>query len=261
MSTECLPLHAFSDNYIWVIRHGQDVIVVDPGDAGVVENFLLQEQCCLQGILLTHHHHDHVDGVPELMARHPAIPVYGPATITHVTHPVADGDTVHFKAPRLALRVLSVPGHTLDHLAYVTLAPGADAPWLFCGDTLFSCGCGRLFEGTPETMLASLDKLAALPGATRLYCTHEYTQANIRFALACDPENRALLQWRDEVESLRQKGQITLPTTLAHEHQVNPYLRVDDPSIQARLMSERRVDIPDRLAAFTVMRQWKDQFS
>jgi len=194
---EYVPVPAFEDNYIWVVSDGRHAVVVDPGEAAPVRAYLAKRGWRLSAILLTHHHQDHVGGVADLLNGQ-AVPVYGPAgeAIEHVTQRLKNGDRVNIAEPALEFSVLDVPGHTSGHIAYFQAADLAGTPHVFCGDTLFACGCGRLFEGTPAQMLASLDSLAALPGATQVHCAHEYTLSNIRFALACEPGNAQLQAWR-----------------------------------------------------------------
>ncbi|CAB3715865.1 hydroxyacylglutathione hydrolase [Trinickia soli] len=258
---EYVPVPAFADNYIWLVSDGRDAVAVDPGEAAPVGAYLAERGWRLSAILLTHHHADHVGGVADLIGDTP-IPVYGPAAeaIPVVTHALSGGDRVRLSAPHLDLEVLDVPGHTRGHIAYFEAGAGATPPHVFCGDTLFACGCGRLFEGTPAQMLASLDALAALPGETRVHCAHEYTLSNIRFALACDPDNERLQAWRDEASALRERSVPTLPTTIAHERAVNPFLRADDPAVRDTLAEQLHETVPDRLAAFTLMREWKNRF-
>ena len=283
---EIIPIPAFNDNYIWLLMAPQapatgtssvsvrDVIVVDPGQAQPVIDVLEARGLRLSAILLTHHHNDHVGGVAALLAHaNPAagaVPVYGPAgeDIAHVTTKLSGGDSVEVSSPSAHFTVIDVPGHTRGHIAFFASAPEqgeseqgqAQPPRVFCGDTLFATGCGRLFEGTPAQMLVSLDRLAVLPPTTHVYCAHEYTLSNIRFALACDADNADLHRWQADAEALRQQGKPTVPTTLAHELRVNPFLRPDEPAILARLTRELGHTPQTRLQAFTALREWKDRF-
>ena len=258
---EYVPVPAFEDNYIWLVSDGRHAVVVDPGEAAPVYAYLAKRGWQLNAILLTHHHADHVGGVADLL-KGQRVPVYGPAgeAIEHLTRRLKSGDRVSIAAPTLDFSVLDVPGHTSGHIAYFQAADSRGTPHVFCGDTLFACGCGRLFEGTAAQMLDSLDALAALPGATEVHCAHEYTLSNIRFALACDPQNHALQTWRDEATALRARNLPTLPTTIAHERGVNPFLRADDSAIQATLAEQLHESVPDRLTAFALMREWKNRF-
>jgi hydroxyacylglutathione hydrolase len=258
---EYVPVPAFTDNYIWLVSNGRDAVVVDPGEAAPVRAFLAQRRLRLSAILLTHHHADHVGGVADLCG-HSSIPVYGPAAeaIAEVTHPLSGGDRVRLESPAMDLAVLDVPGHTRGHIAYFQDGRAGAAHPVFCGDTLFACGCGRLFEGTPAQMLASLDALASLPGETQVHCAHEYTLANIRFALACEPGNAELRAWQEEAAARRAREEPTLPTTIAHERAVNPFLRAQRDEIRATLAEQFHQTVPDKLTSFTLMREWKNRF-
>ena len=261
------PIPAFQDNYIWAIHDGHCAAVVDPGEAAPVEAFLAREGLTLGAIVITHHHGDHQGGVAGLLAAHPTapdgapLPVIGPAgeRIGARTVAVREGDTVEVAHPSLQLKVLDVPGHTAGHVAYVADLPGA-GPSVFCGDTLFASGCGRLFEGSPAQMLSSLDKLAALPGATRVYCAHEYTRSNVRFARAVEPHNAELAAWEARVDALRAAGTPTVPTTIAQEREVNPFLRSRVPAVREAVAAHAGGVAGNDSAAFGALRGWKDNF-
>jgi hydroxyacylglutathione hydrolase len=255
-----IPLPALNDNYIWMLHNGQDALVVDPGDAQPVLEALQCEGVQLKGILVTHHHPDHTAGV-NLLRQTTGAAVFGPAreTIPEPLQRLHGGDTVHLLG--LKFQVLDVPGHTAGHIAYFCAAAvGTEAsPLLFCGDTLFSGGCGRLFEGTPAQMLASLNQLAALPDPTLVCCTHEYTLSNLKFALEVEPDNLQLAAYQRHCQTLRAQGQATLPSTIAQERQINPFLRSSQPTIMA---SARRFDATsvDQTGVFATLRQWKNQY-
>lgn len=252
-----LSLHAliaFKDNYVWALSNADGKsVVVDPGQAGPVL------QAASQGIipvaiLLTHHHPDHIGGVRELLSRFD-IPCYAPvdSRISEATHRVGDGDRVTIEDLGVGFDVLAVPGHTLSHVAY------HGAGYLFSGDTLFSLGCGRLFEGSPGQMLESLDRLAALPGETLMCCGHEYTQNNGYFAVAAEPENPQRDERLIEVAQARQRGVPTVPSSIASERACNPFLRIDQPTVRTTLRS-RGFSGEDRVQAFAELRSWKDAF-
>ncbi|CAN7307700.1 hydroxyacylglutathione hydrolase [Polaromonas sp. LjRoot131] len=252
-----IPIPAFDDNYLWLLHDGTRALVVDPGDAGPVLRALDEHALQLESILVTHHHADHTGGVDALREATGA-QVWGPAT-ERIPQPythLRGGDTA--EALGLGFEVIDVPGHTAGHIAYYT--PDVDGkPLLFCGDTLFSGGCGRLFEGTPAQMLASLDKLAALPGNTVVCCTHEYTLSNLRFAMAVEPGNAELAAYQARCVRLREQGRPTLPTSIAQELLVNPFLRTRQATI---MQAARHIDASarDETTVFAAIRQWKNQF-
>ena len=253
-----MPIHAvpaFKDNYLWVIENGGNAAVVDPGDAAPVQAFLEERGLTLTAILATHHHSDHVGGLAALKARW-RCPVWGPAgeAIAGLDHRLVEGDRVDVPGIGATFTILDVPGHTAGHIAYVN---DADA---FVGDTLFACGCGRLFEGTPAQMVASLAKLAALPGTTRAYCAHEYTMANIRFAEAVEPGNAKLAERKARDAAKRDRGEPTVPTTIAIERETNPFLRCDAPAVIASAEKHAGKPLADRVAVFATIREWKNSF-
>jgi hydroxyacylglutathione hydrolase len=256
-----IPIPAFTDNYIWLVREGRNAAVVDPGDAAPVLAYLDREQLALTAILNTHHHGDHVGGNAALLARF-AVPVFGPAreTIPGRTRALRERDAITVPGIGLVLAVLDVPGHTSGHIAYVARDAGDGLPVAFVGDTLFACGCGRLFEGTPDQMAHSLDKLAALPGETRAYCAHEYTLANLRFALAVEPGNVALQQRQRRDQAARDRGVPTVPSSIAEERATNPFLRAAEPAVFAAAEARAGRRLADAVEAFAVLREWKNKF-
>lgn len=250
-----IPIPAFEDNYIWLLRNGRYAAVVDPGDADPVLDYLAQESLTLTAILNTHHHGDHTGGNAGLLAAYP-VPVYGQrrSAIPTVSQTVAEGDSVTLPELGLHFAVLGFPGHTADHAGFYGHG------MLFCGDTLFSCGCGKLFEGTPAQMTASMQKILALPDDTLLYNAHEYTLENIAFAKRVEPDNAALLHWEQEALALRAKGLPTLPTSLFHEKQTNPFLRFTEPGVIAAATRHARRPLRDPVGVFAATRAWRDQF-
>jgi hydroxyacylglutathione hydrolase len=254
-----IPIPAFSDNYIWLIREGGNAAVVDPGDAAPVREYLVRENLTLTAILNTHHHGDHVAGNHALLAHSP-VPVLGPARepIPGRTRALGDGDAVVVPGIGLELSVLLVPGHTAGHIAYV--GENDRVPVAFVGDTLFAGGCGRLFEGTPAQMAASLARLAALPGETRVYCAHEYTLSNLRFALAVEPGNGLLQERVRREEAKRGSGLPTVPSTLADERATNPFLRAGEPAVVAAAEAHAGRRLADAIEVFATLREWKNRF-
>ena len=249
-------LPAFTDNYIWLLQEPQSrrCAVVDPGDAAPVLAWLKQNPgWTLSDILVTHHHHDHVGGV-EALKRVSGATVYGPAHETIPARDVALQDNQRISVLGWDFAVYAVPGHTLGHIAFYH--PGV----LFCGDTLFAAGCGRLFEGTPAQMHASLQRLAALPADTRVYCTHEYTQSNLRFAQAVVPDNADIAERVENVNRLRARGEITLPSNLALEKRTNPFLRTAETSVKQKADERNGRDNRSGDEVFASLRAWKDKF-
>lgn len=248
---------AFSDNYIWLLHNGRQAVLVDPGDAQPAMAELRQRNLHLLAILITHHHPDHVGGLPTLVSQY-EVPVYGPAAeaqkIGLLTHPLGDGERVRIDELGLDLQVLALPGHTLGHIAYYQ--PGM----LLVGDTLFKAGCGRLFEGTPEQMQASLARLRELPDDTAIYCTHEYTLANIGFAQRVEPNNPAIKEAGIAAEKMRAESLPTLPTSIGLERQINPFLRWDEPEVM-RCAHRLGAKGDHPAAVFAAIRAWKDRLS
>lgn len=250
------PIPALRDNYIWALHDGRRAAVVDPGDAAPVRAWLDANGIALAAVLCTHHHSDHTGGIRELAQVYNA-PVYGPQRedIAGVTHKVGEGDIVE-PGGLARLRVLDIPGHTRGHIAYL----GDD--FVFCGDTLFGCGCGRVFDGTAEQLHASLRRLADLPDAMQVFCAHEYTEANIRFALACEPGNTELQRRQASARALRADGRPTLPSAIALEKATNPFLRCGQPEIVRSVETHLGRALPpdDEAAVFIALREWKNAF-
>jgi hydroxyacylglutathione hydrolase len=255
MRTLITPVRILRDNYVWLLAGDASprVAVVDPGEAEPVLEHLSRNDQTVEAIVITHHHGDHVAGVGPLVERF-GCPVYGPPISGIVDHAVGDGNDVAIGDASGPLRVVSVPGHTLDHVAY--LGRG----FVLCGDTLFAGGCGRLFEGTPDMMLESLDRLAALPDDTRIVCAHEYTEANLRFAAAVEPENAAIAERQASVRALRSEGRPSVPSTLAVERVTNPFLRTREPAVMAAAARRSGHATAAGAETFAAIRAWKDRF-
>ena len=253
------PVRAFSDNYIWLLTNGHTAAVVDPGQSAPVLDTLKRHNLKLVSILLTHHHQDHVGGVSELVA-HSGAHVFGPASevLPVCDTPLQEGNTIEDTSLGLRLSVLDVPGHTAGHIAYAGTFEGA--PVLFCGDTLFAAGCGRLFEGTPAQMDTSMGKLAALPPNTRVYCAHEYTLSNMRWARAVEPDNQVLARWQEAAQKTRDQDEPTLPGTIAQELACNPFMRARQPTVAQAAAQWAQRTLASPVEVFAALREWKNNF-
>jgi hydroxyacylglutathione hydrolase len=254
-TVDIVPIRAFKDNYIWCLRRESIAVVVDPGDARPVLDYLWSEGLRLTAILTTHHHADHVGGNAGLLSKY-NVPVFGPAheNIPGITQSLREGDGIEVPGIGLRFQVLDVPGHTAGHIAY------HGNGLLFCGDTLFSCGCGRLFEGTAEQMYASLAKFAALPGDTLVYCAHEYTLANLRFARAAEPNNESIDMREAQARAALAGGNPSLPSTIQSELASNPFLRSANPAVVASASRHAGRILANPVDVFAALRKWKDAF-
>jgi hydroxyacylglutathione hydrolase len=252
---QVVALRAFADNYIWTLRDATHAVVVDPGDAQPVLDYLEREKLQLAAILNTHHHADHVGGNAALLARHPA-PVYGPRDerIAEVSVRLADGEGFTLPHFGIAMETLEIPGHTRSHVAFF------GGGMLFCGDTLFAAGCGRLFEGTPRQMYDSLTRLSRLPDDTLVYCGHEYTLSNLRFARAAEPDNTRLPELEARMQALRDRDQPTLPSTIGQEKATNPFLRVGEAGVIRSASARAQKQLSDPVSVLAAIRDWKNQF-
>jgi|TARA_B110000977_G_C11049779_1_gene481877 hydroxyacylglutathione hydrolase len=249
------PIKAFSDNYIWLVTTNEGSIVIDPGESQNTLDYLSNKKINLSGILITHHHFDHTGGIDDLTKNNP-MEVYGPNNnITSINKKVVDGDVIEIIG--LQFEVMEIPGHTLDHIAFYSFNKGN--PILFCGDTLFSGGCGRVFEGTHKQMYDSLVKLKKLPKNTKIYCGHEYTKSNLEFALEVDHGNKNLKSRYNEVTRLINLGHPTLPSTLGVELHINPFLRCENKDIQENIHNKFNTN-KNELEIFKAIREWKDNF-
>lgn len=250
---QVVPVRAFNDNYIWTIRDARHAIVVDPGDATPVLDYLAEQKLELAAILITHHHNDHIGGVKQLISRR-AIPVYGPhdSRVPDANQPLKQGESITLPYFDVSLTVMEVPGHTRSHIAYY-----GDG-MLFCGDTLFAAGCGRLFEGTAAQMHDSLSRFMRLPDETQVYCTHEYTLANIRFARTVEPDNEVLTNWEARARALREVDVPTLPSTIGLERATNPFVRCSEPGVMARASARAGRRLSDPASVLATIREWKN---
>ncbi|CAG8998205.1 MAG: Hydroxyacylglutathione hydrolase GloB [Candidatus Celerinatantimonas neptuna] len=255
---QILTIPAFNDNYIWLLHNPQQrqCAVIDPGQADTLLKRLGALQANLSYILLTHHHQDHIGGVEKLLEHYPECKVYAnsQSSLPFQTIGVESGQSIELKALDISLEVISTPGHTSDHVTYY------DGHHLFCGDTLFNCGCGRLFEGTAEQMINSLEKIASLPTSTQIYSAHEYTLSNLKFALTIEPENKTLQAYQQIMVKQRQQGLPTIPFDLASQLDCNPFLRCQKPSVKAAVEASQQSPCSSEIDVFAGLRQLKDRF-
>ena len=249
------PIKAFTDNYIWLVSTNEGSIVIDPGESKNIQKLIDNKTIDLKGILITHHHYDHTNGLSELVKIN-ELEVYGPVNnIDGINHRLTDKDKISIIG--IDFDVMSIPGHTLDHIGFYSA--NANNPILFCGDTLFAGGCGKIFEGTYEQMFHALKKITKLPTNTNIYCGHEYTLSNLKFALEADDSNKELIEEFKKVENKINSNIPSLPTTLDKELKVNPFLRCDNINIQNKIIEKFKVS-NNELEVFTALRKWKDNF-
>lgn len=253
------PISAFHDNYIWTIVHpgNRRSIVIDPGDAAPVIQYLQNQQLQLVAILITHHHWDHTNGIGDLLNHFGKVPVYGPhsSEIPYCNRPLQQDDQIHIEDININFKIIEIPGHTLDHIAYIGMKG------IFCGDTLFAGGCGRLFEGNAEQMTTSLEKICSLPLHTQIYCAHEYTLKNLQFAIQVEPDNLNLQKRLDATAIIVKQGNPTLPSNLKLELETNPFLRYKLESVRNNVSQYCGKALTDPISVFTELRKWKDHFS
>ena len=249
------PIKAFTDNYIWLVSTNEGSIVIDPGESKSIQKLIDNKTIDLKGILITHHHYDHTNGLSELVKKN-ELEVYGPVNnIDGINHRLNDKDKISIIG--IDFDIISIPGHTLDHIGFYSA--NANNPILFCGDTLFAGGCGKIFEGTYEQMFHALKKITKLPTNTNIYCGHEYTLSNLKFALEADDTNKELIEEFKKVENKINSNIPSLPTTLDKELKVNPFLRCDNINIQNKIIEKFNVS-NNELEVFTALRKWKDNF-
>jgi hydroxyacylglutathione hydrolase len=249
---DIFPIAALRDNYIWCIQEDSHCIIVDPGDSRSVIKALNERKLDLAAILVTHHHYDHTQGIPELLGLNNNLPVIGPSSIKYVNQPVSANEPFLIPELNLNFKVELIPGHTKEHVAYLT------QNIIFTGDTLFTAGCGRIFEGTVQQMYSSLQKIQALPAETLIYCGHEYTESNLDFALAVEPSNLEIIKRMEHTKKLRSENIPTVPATLALERKTNPFLRCDQPEVIRSASNFAAAKLKDSLEVFRVLREWKN---
>jgi len=256
MMNNIFAIPAFNDNYIWCLHDGKHALVVDPGDAAPVKKVLEEKHLTLSNILITHHHFDHTGGIQALTEAYPEVVVYGPnnPSIAGIHHQLGENDKLSLEKPRVQFQIMETPGHTLDHIVFY------NEELLFCGDTLFSAGCGRMFEGTPDVFHHSLQKLASLPEQTKVYCTHEYTLANLAFATHVDPNNKTLSEYQRWAQEKRKNQQITLPSTISEQNNINPFLRCNDTTIKQNIEKIMNLSTQTEVEVFAALRSCKDNF-
>ena len=249
------PIKAYQDNYIWLVSTNEGSIVVDPGESKKILNLIDNNEIDLKGVLITHHHFDHTNGLSDLLNKR-GLEVYGPKNNVHgINNIVKNNDK--FTVIGIDFEVIEIPGHTLDHIAFYSFNDGE--PILFCGDTLFSGGCGRVFEGTFDQMFIALKKISKYPSETKIFCGHEYTLSNLKFALAVDENNEDLIKEYDNIKNMVDSGNPSLPTILEKELKINPFLRCDNHHIKNKIVSKFNTS-DDELEVFSALRQWKNNF-
>ena len=249
------PIKAYQDNYIWLVSTNEGSIVVDPGESKKILNLIDNNEIDLKGVLITHHHFDHTNGLSDLLNER-GLEVYGPKNnVNGINNIVKNNDK--FTVIGIDFEVIEIPGHTLDHIAYYSFNDGE--PILFCGDTLFSGGCGRVFEGTFDQMFIALKKISKYPKETKIFCGHEYTLSNLKFALAVDENNEDLIKEYDNIKNIVDSGNPSLPTILEKELKINPFLRCDNHHIKNKIVSKFNTS-DDEFEVFCALRQWKDNF-